>query len=307
MSFQLRLTSIVTLISAATLLSGCGGGRGGSSALPSLAMTPVATSGGDPTAQAAAATTAAQTVAALGTALPHVSLDADLAALAPAMVASGKFSSAQVVPGGISAQLPDGTPFAVFADHADDPTSSGASSAARSAAARVRASRALPSAQHLIAFLVNTTDQRGAFNPAHQQDYANALSALALGQAPYATAVSDVQLDSIAAFGSAQRLDLLDISTHGMVIYDSANKPHYVMLSDTQISPAAMQAYRDELKAGRVVSSTLIAAGYSRRSVFNPSGTATPTPVPPVYANLASLAFTPGFLTEHLAFNPGAV
>ncbi len=266
-------------------LAGCGGAR--SAAIPHApgAMpTPTPLPGG-PTPEAVPALQSAQTIY---QSLPHTSVLSDLNALAAKMVSSGTFKTATVVPGGISATLPDGTPTLVFADRVEN--LGGATASLRRAAPSGvgRHVRGLgPANTHEVAFLINTVPQR-AFKPARQQAFADAFSA-ALGAAPgYAADDIDVSLDNIVALGTGHPLDFLDVATHGIIGGASPNIEYY-WLSTTPDDAASEKTYAADISARRVVSGIALTVSQGQALV------------------LPSLAFTPNFLTAHVTFNPGAI
>jgi hypothetical protein len=279
------LTRVFLLFGLVAVVAGCGAR---STSLPRLAgatpsPTPAAGASGTP-----AAVTALQNVQTIYQSLPHTSVTSDLNALAAAMVSSGAFKTATVVPGGISATLPNGTPTLVFADRVEN-LGGATASVRRSVPSGVsRHVRALgPANSHEAAFLINTVPQP-AFKPARQQAFADAFSA-ALGSAPgYAADDLDVSLENIIALGTGHPLDFLDVATHGIVGGASPNIVYY-WLSTTPDTADSEKTYATDLAAGRIVSA--IALTLSQGQI---------QPLP-------ALAFTPNFLTAHVTFNPGAI
>jgi hypothetical protein len=282
------LMRMVLVLGLAGALAGCGGGR--SAAVPHA---PGATPSPTPvpgSAPASAAGTALQGAQTIFQSLPHTSVTSDLNALAAQMVSSGTFATATVVPGGISATLPNGTPTLVFGDRLGN-LSSATASIRRTVPSAVRplVDTLGPANTHQIAFLINTIPGNPpAFTPARQQAFADAFSA-ALGSAPgYAADDLDVSLENIVALGTSHPLDFLDIATHGLVGGASPNIVYY-WLSTTQDNGASETTYAADIAAGRVVPA--IALTLSQGTTFT----------------LPSLAFTPNFLTAHVTFNPGAI
>jgi hypothetical protein len=141
--------------------------------------------------------------------LPHTSVTSDLSALAAQMISSGTFKTATVVPGGISATLPDGTLALVFADRAEN-LGGGTASVRRGArsAIRPRVQPLSPANSHEAAFLINTIPQ-SAFTPARQQAFSDAFSAVLGVASGYEADDLDVSLDNIVALGTGHPFDFL--------------------------------------------------------------------------------------------------
>jgi hypothetical protein len=280
------LMRLFLTLGLAGALAGCGGAH--SAAVPHApgsTPSPTPLPGTGPTPAAASALQSVQTVF---QSLPHTSVTSDLTALAAQMVSSGTFKTATIVPGGISATLPNGTPTLVFADRVENLGGATASLRRAVPSGASRHVRALgPANSHEIAFLINTVPQP-AFKPARQQAFADAFSA-ALGAAPgYAADDLDVSLENIVALGTGHPLDFLDVATHGLVGGASPNIVYY-WLSTTSDTADSEKTYAADITAGRVVSAIALTLSQGQN-----------LPLP-------SLAFTPNFLTAHVTFNPGAI
>jgi hypothetical protein len=279
------LMRVFFLIGIVAVVAGCGARSTSVPRLAGATPSPTPSSGGAGTPEAVPALQSVQTIY---QSLPHTSVTSDLTALAAKMVSSGTFKTATIVPGGISATLPDGTPTLVFADRVEN-LGGATASIRRTAPSGIRRQvQALgPANSHEAAFLINTIPQP-AFMPARQQAFADAFSA-ALGFAPgYGADDLDVSLDNIVALGTGHPLDFLDISTHGIVGGTSPDIVYY-WLSTTSDLPDSEKTYAADITAHRVVSA--IALTLSQGQV---------QPLP-------ALAFTPNFLTAHVTFNPGAI
>jgi hypothetical protein len=206
------------------------------------------------------------------------------------MVASGKFATAVVSPGGISATLPNGLPALVFADHVGD--TSLAAAAQRVAlppaddAAR-RPYETFEGAPETIAILVNNTDKSRAFNPAIQTIIANAITAAGFSGPQYGVDNGDVSLDTIAGVSAGGFVDVFDISTHGMAAIDNGGNSYYAWQSDTPLSGAALAKYAADFAQGNLMYAVNL--GNS------------PTFVLPTFA------FTPKFVANHVEFANGAI
>jgi len=279
------LTRVFLLFGIVAVVAGCGAR---STSVPRLAgatpsPTPAAGASGTP-----AAVPALQNVQTIYQSLPHTSVTSDLTALAAKMVSSGTFKTATIVPGGISATLPDGTPTLVFADRVENLGGAIASIRRAVPSGVSRHVRALgPANSHEAAFLINTIPQP-AFKPARQQAFADAFSAT-LGSAPgYGTDDLDVSLENIVALGTGHPLDFLDVATHGIVGGTSPNIVYY-WLSTTSDTSDSEKTYAADIAAGRVVSAIALTLSQGQNQ-----------PLP-------ALAFTPNFLTAHVTFNPGAI
>jgi hypothetical protein len=280
MSPLMRLFLVLGLAGA---LAACGGRSG---AVPNQrGGGPTAPPSGGPTPEAVPALQSAQT---FYQSLPHTSLTSDLSALAAQMVSSGTFKTATVVPGGISATLPDGTPALVFADRAEN-LGGGTASVRRAArsAIRPRVQPLSPANSHESAFLINTIPQT-AFTPSRQQAFADAFSATLGLASGYEADDLDVSLDNIVALGTGHPLDFLDISTHGLIGGASPNIQYY-WLSTTTDDATSEMTYAADISAQRVVSGIALTLSQGQ------------------FQSLPALAFTPNFLTAHLTFNPGAI
>ena len=279
------LIRVFLLIGIVAVVAGCGAR---STSVPRLAgatpsPTPLPGTGSTP-----AAVPALQSAQTIYQSLPHTSVTSDLTALAAKMVSSGTFKTATIVPGGISATLPDGTLTLVFADRVEN-LGGATASVRRTVPSGIRPQvQALgPANSHEAAFLINTIPQP-AFMPARQQAFADAFSA-ALGFAPgYGADDLDVSLDNIVALGTGHPLDFLDISTHGIVGGTSPNIVYY-WLSTTPDNADSEKTYAADIAAGRVVSAIALTLSQGQNQ-----------PLP-------ALAFTPNFLTAHVTFNPGAI
>jgi hypothetical protein len=277
------LMRLFFMLGLAGAIAGCGGGR--SAALPHQpGGGPSTTPSSGPTPETVPALQSVQT---LYQTLPHTSVTSDLNLLATLMVSSGTFKTATVVPGGISATLPDGTPALVFADRVEN--LAGPAAVRRAAASRIRprVQPLSPANSHEAAFLINTIPQT-AFTPARQQAFADAFSATVGLATGYEADDLDVSLDNIVALGTGHPLDFLDISTHGMIGGASPNISYY-WLSTTMDNAASEMTYAADITANRVVSGIALTLSQG------------------LYQSLPGLAFTPDFLTAHLTFNPGAI
>jgi hypothetical protein len=223
-------------------------------------------------------------------ALPHASLSADLSTLAGQMVSSGKFKTATVTPGGISATLANGSPAVVFADHVGD--SSNKSATPQSAApdptvaARHRLT-ASSSAAETIAILVNTTDHSGAFYPQNQTIISSAVTGAGFSNDQYAVNNGNVGLDTIANLSPGGFVDYFDIATHGMVAVNPSGNPYYLWLSDTPITSAVIVKYAADYSAGNIVYATMLNDG--------------------TFFSNSTFAFTPQFVANHVDFGSGAI
>ena len=165
------LIRVFLLIGIVAVVAGCGAR---STSVPRLAgatpsPTPLPGTGSTP-----AAVPALQSAQTIYQSLPHTSVTSDLTALAAKMVSSGTFKTATIVPGGISATLPNGTPTLVFADRVEN-LGGATASVRRTVPSGIRPQvQALgPANSHEAAFLINTIPQP-AFMPARQQAFADA-------------------------------------------------------------------------------------------------------------------------------------
>jgi hypothetical protein len=266
------------------VVAGCGAR---SSSVPRVAgatpsPTPTPGTSGTP-----AAVTALQNVETLFQSLPHTSVTSDLNALAAKMVSSGAFKTATVVPGGITATLPNGTTVLVFADRQADLVGTASSQRTVRSTLRPQVGPLSPANAHEAAFLINTVPQT-AFTPARQQAFADAFSA-AVGLVPgYGADDLDVSLENIVALGTGHPLDFLDVATHGLVGGASPDISYY-WLSTTPDNAGTEKTYNADMTAGRVVSAIALTLTQGQN-----------LPLP-------SLAFTPSFLTSRVTFNPGAI
>jgi hypothetical protein len=279
------LMRLFLMLGLAGALAGCGARSSAVPHAPGAVPSPTPLPGTGPTP---AAVPALQSVQTTYQSLPHTSVTSDLTALAAKMVSSGTFKTATIVPGGISATLPDGTPTLVFADRVENLGGATASIRRTVPSGVGRRVRALgPANSHEAAFLINTIPQP-AFKPARQQAFADAFSA-ALGSAPgYGTDDLDVSLENIVALGTGHPLDFLDVATHGIVGGASPNIVYY-WLSTTSDTADSEKTYAADITAGRVVSAIALTLSQGQN------------------LSLPSLAFTPNFLTAHVTFNPGAI
>ncbi len=280
------LMRLLFTLGLAAALAGCGGAR--SSAVPHVPGAPAPSSTPLPGGPTPEAVPALQSVQTIYQSLPHASVTNDLAALAAKMVSSGTFKTATVVPGGISATLPDGTLTLVFADRVENLGVTVASVRQAAPSGIHRRVQALgPANSHEAAFLINTIPQP-AFQPARQRAFADAFSA-ALGGAPgYSADDIEVSLDNIVALGTGHPLDFLDVATHGIIGGTSPDIAYY-WLSTTTDTAASEKTYAADRTAGHIVSAIELTLS---------KGQALPLP---------ELAFTPDFLTAHVTFNPGAI
>jgi len=264
-----------------------------SGATPSPSPTPKPGSSGQLTPDQAAA--ALEGVETYYQTLPHTDPVADIDAVVAHMTSSGAFASATAGPGGITATLPDGETALVFADRLEDLTGSQTASARNRGVRRAQGlcvvtdgpCGAAPVTAHEIAFFVNMVDH-AAFTPQRQADFANAFGALGFPQAGYGIDERGINLEDIDAIGTSRPLDFLDVATHGMVAVDTnSGGYYYANLSTSPVNAAEKAAYAADFSAGRIAYAIYLAF----------QGPAT----------LPSFAFTPDFLTTHLAFNPGAI
>jgi hypothetical protein len=234
--------------------------------------------------------------------LPHTDLQSDLSALAAYISSTQPGASASVTPGGVVVMYSDGTTLVLFADRLDNAGAAAAAQAPSAAAnlpfhiandemhlQRETLPLSDPSA-HEVAFLINTADTTGAFNPIRQQAFAGAFSPVLAG-GPYSVDDLDVSLENILALSSGHPIDYLDIATHGLVVEVTPLVPYYVNLSTTQVTSGNLVTYAADIKAGRLIYGTMLVC----------AGCTNFTPGQPYYA------FTPDFLTAHLTFNPGAI
>jgi hypothetical protein len=280
-------------LAALALAAGCHGG--GSSPAPAVAPTPTPirsaspspTPGSTSTPNVAAVTAALQDTRSYFATLPHRNLQTDLSALAAQMVSSKAFTSAAVTDGGITAVAADGTKTLVFADH---PEALGytASPASRRVASSSFCPRddPLPSSPgsgptaHEVALLVNSCDY--VFNPSRQVAFGASFRSVGNANgAKYSVDVLDMSLESVLAL-SGHTIDFLSIATHGMVAEWGSSNPYYALLSTTPFVPATLQKYYADYWEGNIVPALQLTGGLT-------------------------WAFTPEFLTAHLAFNPGAI
>ena len=278
------LMRLFLMLGLAGVLAGCGVRAATFPHVPGAAASATPIPGGGPTPEAVPALQSVQTTY---QGLPHTSVVNDLNALAAQMVSSGTFKTATVVPGGISATLPDGTLTLVFADRVED--LAGTASVRRTVPSRIRpqVQPLSPANSHEAAFLINTIPQT-AFTPSRQQAFSDAFSA-ALGLASgYEADDLDVSLDNIVALGTGHPLDFLDISTHGLIGGASPNIEYY-WLSTTTDNAASEMTYAADIAAHRVVSGIALTVSQGQS------------------LSLPALAFTPDFLTAHLTFNTGAI
>jgi hypothetical protein len=278
------LMRLFLMLGLAGVLAGCGVRAATFPHVPGAAASATPIPGGGPTPEAVPALQSVQTTY---QGLPHTSVVSDLNALAAQMVSSGTFKTATVVPGGISATLPDGTLTLVFADRVED--LAGTASVRRTVSSRIRpqVQPLSPANSHEAAFLINTIPQT-AFTPSRQQAFSDAFSA-ALGLASgYEADDLDVSLDNIVALGTGHPLDFLDISTHGLIGGASPNIEYY-WLSTTTDNAASEMTYAADIAAHRVVSGIALTVSQGQS------------------LSLPALAFTPDFLTAHLTFNTGAI
>jgi hypothetical protein len=255
---------------------------GGSTATPTTAPSPSATS----SAAIAAANAALLNIQTMYAALPHTNASADLSTLAAEMVSSGKFATAVVSPGGISATLPNGTTALVFGDRIGD--TSDATTAQKKAARATGDTRrdfgSFSGKGETIAVFVNTSDTSGAFNPTNQATIASAIADAGFNNDHYGVDTADVELESFDNENQSGLTDVLDISTHGMVAVSNSDSPYYAWLSDTPLSGSELAKYAADYIAGNLQYAIALGAGR------------TPT-----------FAFTPGFVTKHLTFRGGAI
>jgi hypothetical protein len=236
--------------------------------------------------------------------LTHGSQSVDIVTVAGYMVQSGLFSTAQTVPGGIAATMPDGTTFSEFADRIEDFCStpslgstgltcaSGATGGAGSPGGNPDATVG-PSNPHEIAFLVNMSGDP-AFDPSIQTLFAGALQNAGFTAPNFGVDVLDVTLDNIASLGSDHPLDLLHIATHGLV-YSSSPSPLYHWLSDTPVTDVNNATYASDVQKNRVHYGAIL---------YNPI---VATAGVPGNGNAAFYTFTPAFLANHVKLNSGAI
>jgi hypothetical protein len=236
--------------------------------------------------------------------LPHTSVVSDLQAVAKQMVSSGNYKSAVISPGGITGTLQDGTLALVFADVPED-VDPAAAAAARRARANAPVARRKPFAisapnSHEYAFLYNDSDPD--FREAFDNKWATAFVNVPFtGPAPlganaqYGVSTGSLSLGDIVGLGSGGHpIDFLNLTTHGMVATASlapGATSQYYLLSTTKINALNSTTYNADLLAKNVVYGMFL----STQSTGIPTN------------NLGLFAFTPGFLTSHLQFNPGAV
>jgi hypothetical protein len=229
--------------------------------------------------------------------LPHTNAVADINAVAQHMVASGAYKSASVMPGGITATLPDGSFALVFTDRLEDLGLTTLPSAERSAgvpqAERVRSVSISAPTTHEIAFLGNTIDTT-TFSPLTDGAYETAFVNDGFAKAGYGVDVLEVTLDNIVALGSGHPIDFLNVSTHGMVAGTPASggaaAPYAFMLdSDTPVTVATKMQYQSDLAAHKLAYAYYLTTDKGASIIS------------------ATYAFTPDFLTEYLHFNAGAV
>ena len=284
----------ILLLALAAAAVGCGGGSTSHIPHGSQGHTPTPAPSSTMTYTVAQITTAMQGVQTTYQGLPHTNLGNDLSTLAASMVSSKAYRSAIVVPGGIAAKLPDGTPVLVFADRTEDVGGPSASARLRPAYAPHRFDAPLsgPNA-HEIALLVNETDTSGAFVPTRQFAYGNAFAQSGFGASTgYGVDAVDVTLANIAAIGSGHPIDLLGLATHGVIGSDPDNplatNTYYAWLSTTPLDPSVVTQYQPDYNAGNLISAMYLTL--QKQTI----------PLP-------SYAFTPTFLTEHVHFNPGAI
>jgi hypothetical protein len=235
--------------------------------------------------------------------LPHTSVSADVASVAAHMSSVDGFKNVTISPGGIGATFSDGTPAFIFTDREEDLEGSSTASGARQAAMRQRLDEGAspspsstptdpppyttlgPGAPHVVAFLINTGD-RQAFTPAHQFELGSEFVGDGFTAANgYEVDVLNVTLENITGLGASHPLDLFSISTHGAV--DLNPEPRYTWLSQTAVTDTSLQTYASDIAQDRVLVSVYLGIGQS--------------------IQLATFAFTPAFLTEHVQFNPGAI
>jgi len=287
------------LLGLIAVVAGCGGNVmlvphkvGGAGPTPAHSATP--------TPNAQATLTVAQVSAALQNtettyqSLPHTDLGTDLATLASGMVSSHAYKSAIVVPGGIAARLPDGTPVLIFADRVEDLGGAAASARLRSPAEVRRADAPLsaPNA-HEVALLVNETDTSGAFVPGRQFAYGNAFTQSGFGSSTgFGADAVDVSIENLEALGSGHPIDFLGMATHGVIGSDPdmplATNTYYAWLSTTPVTQALITQFQSDYNAGNLLQAVYLTL--NKQTV-----------------NVPSFAFTPAFLTEQVHFNPGAI
>ncbi len=295
MSPQRRILCVVALLAAMT---GCHSGS--SSVTPSVAPTPTPLRSATPspapgatsTPNVAAVTTALQNSQSYFATLPHQNLKSDLSALAAQMVSSKAFTSATVTYGGITAVAADGTTTLLFADHPED-LGYTTSATARKPKGLVLCSIGTPPPSspvsgptgHEVALLVNESGDC-AFKPSRQVAFGAAFrSAGNTSGTTYNVDVLDSSLDNILAL-SGHQIDYFSIATHGMVV--GLSNPYYALLSTTPFNSTTALKYWADYQAKNIVAAV---------QLQYPSQTGL----------LPTWAFTPGFLRDHMAFNPGAI
>ena len=223
------------------------------------------------------------------TRLPHTDATTDLETLASYVRKQRAFSSAQLTPGGLTVQFSDGRYGMIFGDHLDPiEEKQGDIAFPRPAAA----ARPLASAPHEIAFLVADNGDP-IFKPALGQQFAAAFPASGWSSSKYASEELGLSLEEILALGRLGPLDWLDINTHGGVMGD-VKKFSYVWLSTTPVTSTNVVTYDRDMSLGNVLFGI-------RLTLPAPTGSRGISRVAPAFV------FTPGFLTEHLSFNPGAI
>jgi hypothetical protein len=280
---------LLPLAVLAVAVAACGGG--GSSLLPRHQAAPTPSMSALPMGQlipATQVTTDLKAVGAYYATLPHASINTDLQSVATHMVTSGVYTSATVLPGGISATLPDGTRALVFADIPDElQPSAAARSRGPAIAARTRMSLSPvgPPTAHAYGFLVNTNDP--LFRQDETESFAYAATDAGLPAAGYGVDGVDLSLDNIYALADGRSFDLLGIDTHGMV-YGKAPDFQYAMSSSTPLDAATSAKYATDISDNNVM--------YSYYLTFSNK-----------YASDPTYAISAGWFFSKLHFNQGAV
>ena len=296
---QVRFASVrfrVTAILFVATLAACGGNspvpRGENGAVPPASVAggvfaakpkPTPSPTPKPTLPPDQIVTALESIETYYARLPHADPATDLETLASYVRKQKAFSSAQLTPGGLTVQFSDGRYAMIFGDHLEE-TKKEQSDAAipRSTVA----AQPLASAPHEIAFLVKN-DGDAAFSPSRQLRFAATFPASGWSSSRYASGALGVSLGNILALKRLGPLDWLDVATHGAVSVQ-AKKFSYVWLSTTPVNPTTMSTYALDFSKNDVMFAVVL---YAR----------------PKTLVLPTFAFTPNFLTAHLAFNSGAI
>ena len=233
---------------------------------------------------AAQINTALQSVATYYGTLSHGDAASDTQKVMQFIATQSAFTSATVVPGGISAQLSDGTPTVFYTDHFHDEVT-GTSNAPFTNRSGVLSSRhAAAAPAHSIVFLVNDSGDP-AFVPDLQKALAAAFNA-AYPAGQYAAASGSISLANLVSL-SSESIDVLGLATHG-IVDERVSPARFMWESTTPVTDQNLATYASLDYKKTIFPSEVL-------DPHNPSG------------EVPTFSFTADFLAEHVHFTPGAI